>query len=69
MPASRIGAPTGPSFRGSYRPPLGAVGGLLDQALLHRVAEAGIKDLLDQVAAWLTESGAERTLDRSAIDS
>ena len=34
-----------------YEPPLGSVGRALDRALLHRVAEATIKDFLDRVAA------------------
>ena len=34
-----------------YDPPLGSVGRALDRALLHRVAEATIKDFLDRVAA------------------
>jgi hypothetical protein len=33
-----------------YAPPLGSVGRALDRALLHRVAEATIKDFLDRVA-------------------
>jgi len=33
-----------------YRPPLGAVGRTMDKALLHRVAEATVKDFLDRVA-------------------
>jgi hypothetical protein len=32
-----------------YRPPLGAFGQALDRAMLHRVAEATIKDFLDRV--------------------
>ncbi len=31
-----------------YRPPLGAVGAAIDRALLHRVAEAMVKDFLDR---------------------
>jgi hypothetical protein len=31
-----------------YRPPLGTLGRAIDRALLHRVAEATIKDFLDQ---------------------
>jgi len=38
------------TLRGSYRPPLGKVGGLVDKALLGRFAEAAIKDLVDQLA-------------------
>lgn len=37
------------SISARYRPPLGAVGRVLDKALLHRVAEATVKDFLDHV--------------------
>jgi hypothetical protein len=36
------------AFNASYRPPLGTVGHAIDRALLHRVAEATVKDFLDQ---------------------
>jgi hypothetical protein len=36
------------ALNASYRPPLGTVGHAIDRALLHRVAEATIKDFLDQ---------------------
>jgi hypothetical protein len=36
-----------------YRPPFGGVGRALDRALLHRVAEATIKDFLDRVGEAL----------------
>jgi hypothetical protein len=36
------------ALNASYRPPLGAVGRAVDRALLHRVAEATVKDFLDQ---------------------
>ena len=39
---------------GSYRPPFGAVGGVLDRAVLRRVADATIRGFLTQVAAKLT---------------
>lgn len=47
-------APLGPgstqlSISARYAPPLGVVGRILDRAVLHRVAEATIKDFLDQV--------------------
>ena len=47
-------APLGPqrtqlSISARYRPPLGTLGRALDRAMLHRVAEATIKDLLDRV--------------------
>jgi len=42
-----------------YRPPLGAVGRIIDRALLHRVAEATLKDFLDRVGEALgAETGA-----------
>jgi hypothetical protein len=37
-----------------YRPPLGAVGQTLDRVLLHRVAEATVKDFLDRVGEAVT---------------
>jgi hypothetical protein len=47
-------APMGPdrtqvSISARYHPPLGSLGRALDRALLHRVAEATIKDFLDRV--------------------
>jgi hypothetical protein len=36
------------SISARYRPPLGSLGQALDKALLHRVAEATIKDFLDR---------------------
>jgi len=49
-------APLGPrrthcSLSARYRPPLGIVGEALDRALLHRVAEATVKDFVDRLAA------------------
>jgi hypothetical protein len=43
------------SISARYKPPLGAIGTGLDKALLHRVAEATIKDFLDRTAERLTE--------------
>jgi hypothetical protein len=37
------------SISGRYRPPMGSVGRVFDRALLHRVAEATVKDFLDRV--------------------
>lgn len=42
------------SVAGSYRPPLGAVGGVLDRAILRRVADGTIRSFLTQVAAKIT---------------
>jgi hypothetical protein len=36
-----------------YSPPLGIVGRMLDRAVLHRVAEATIKDFLDHLGSIL----------------
>jgi hypothetical protein len=41
------------AISGRYSPPLGQVGRVIDRALLHRVAEATVKDFLDRVAARL----------------
>ena len=41
------------SISARYRPPLGAVGRALDRTVMHRVAEATIKDFLDHVAQTL----------------
>jgi hypothetical protein len=38
-----------------YRPPLGAVGRTIDRVLLHRVAEATVKDFLDRVGEAITD--------------
>jgi hypothetical protein len=39
-----------------YRPPLGVVGRAIDRVLLHRVAEATLKDFLDRLGAAITLS-------------
>lgn len=41
-------------FQGSYRPPLGAVGRVLDRALLRRFAEMSVKDFVDRLIAQLS---------------
>jgi hypothetical protein len=43
------------SISARYEPPLGVVGRVLDRALLHRVAEATLKDFLDGIAEHLDE--------------
>jgi hypothetical protein len=46
-----------------YRPPLGALGQRIDRVLLHRVAEATVKDFLDRVGEALTsQAGADGKL-------
>lgn len=44
------------TLKGTYQPPLGTLGKLADRTLLHRVAEATVKDWMDRLAAAL---GAE----------
>jgi hypothetical protein len=56
-------APLGPersqlAIDARYQPPLGALGSVLDRALLHRVAEATLKDFLDRAAGVLMDSSA-----------
>jgi len=41
------------SISGRYRPPLGPAGRAMDRMLLHRVAEATIKDFLERIGAAL----------------
>lgn len=45
------------SISGRYDPPLGVVGRTVDRIALHRVAEATVKDFLDQVACLLQAPG------------
>jgi len=49
-----------------YRPPLGAIGRAVDRVLLHRVAEATVKDFLDRVGAAITDQ-ARANADVQAI--
>ena len=49
------GAGTVLTMAGSYRPPLGSLGEVLDRAILHRVAAATIRSFLAQVAAQLAD--------------
>jgi hypothetical protein len=55
MEADLTMQPLGPdltqlSFEGSYEPPLGVPGAVLDRWVLHRVAEASVKNFVDRVA-------------------
>ena len=42
------------TMAGVYRPPLGALGEILDRAVLHRVAAATVRGFMAQVAARIT---------------
>jgi hypothetical protein len=52
------------SLQGSYQPPLGRLGELLDRTMLHRVAEVAMQRLVDQIAAFSAHpavgAGAEK---------
>jgi hypothetical protein len=57
-------APFGPdgchlAMSGRYSPPFGSIGEALDRALLHRVAEATVRDFVRRVAA-VVEAGISR---------
>jgi hypothetical protein len=43
---------------GMYEPPLGRVGRQLDEALMHKVAEATVQELAESIAKRLDESAA-----------
>ncbi len=45
------------SLSGSYHPPFGQLGRLADRVVLHRLAEATVKDFLDRVGRTLTDLG------------
>lgn len=42
------------TLKGTYQPPLGPLGKLADRTVLHRVAEATVKDWMDRLAAALS---------------
>lgn len=48
------------SLSGTYQPPLGALGREIDEAMLHNVADATIRDFIEGVAARLSELAANR---------
>lgn len=54
--SSRGARETELTLKGTYQPPLGALGKLADRTVLHRVAVATVKDWMDRLAAAL---GAE----------
>ncbi|CAN5186727.1 hypothetical protein BH18ACT5_BH18ACT5_08940 [soil metagenome] len=46
------------TFRGSYTPPLGPLGRLLDRTLLHHLAEGCVKNFMDRIQAALDSSSS-----------
>lgn len=55
------GALTSISFHGSYVPPLGSVGRGADRMLLHRLAEASVRSLLERIASQLGDASTPVT--------
>ena len=47
------------TLAGAYRPPLGGLGAELDRLLLHRVAEATIRNFIERVATALADPAAD----------
>lgn len=47
------------TFKGTYHPPLGAFGRLVDRAVLGRVAEATVANLMESLAAALSSQSSE----------
>lgn len=48
------------TLRGTYTPPLGQLGALVDRAILHRLAQAIIKNFVEQVAESLATDGKNK---------
>lgn len=49
------------TLRGSYKPPLGPVGKILDRAFLHHLAEACVKNFMDRIEGALNPSSHPNT--------
>jgi len=65
MTADLILAPLGDQltqirFEGSYEPPLGGTGRLLDRIILHRVAEVSVENLVDRIVDVLQAAASTR---------
>ncbi len=52
---------------GSYRPPLGRAGIVLDRAVMGRVAAATIRSLLDELATVIADPAAEQDPGRDTV--
>ncbi|MCA1840003.1 MAG: hypothetical protein ABR507_02635 [Actinomycetota bacterium] len=67
-------APVSPSIsklgiEGSYEPPLGTIGRVINRALLHRVAEATIKHFIDRLGEALLWPPETNSLRRKKLSS
>lgn len=65
MEAELVLSPLAPSlthvtFRGRYRPPLAAVGAVLDRVAMHRVAEATVRSFLERLRDAVVAMGPAR---------
>jgi hypothetical protein len=63
MEAELVLATMGPdltqvTLQGTYKPPVGPVGRVLDKMVFHRFAEASVKDFVDRVVEGLAVDGA-----------
>lgn len=57
---SQLGrAETSISLDGTYQPPMGMVGRVLDRALMGRVAEATVRNWVDRLASEISSAGQE----------
>lgn len=54
------------TLRGTYDPPLGEVGRMVDRAVLGRVADATVKSWVDRLAREIVKSDRNDDLDRGA---
>jgi len=43
-------------FRGSYQPPIGGLGRIVDRDVLHRLAEASVKSFIDQLCRAVADA-------------
>lgn len=50
------------ALRGSYTPPLKAVGRAIDRVVLHRLAEASVKSFVEQIAERIERSAEQAAL-------
>lgn len=53
------------AIAGEYSPPLGAVGALVDHALMHRVAESSVAELLEVIVHEIKNRRRMHELDRA----
>lgn len=73
MSADLVLQPVGPGlvqvvFRGTYEPPMGGFGRLLDRTIMHRLAEASAKSFLDLLCNAVDEAlASDRQYDPNGV--